>query len=71
MEILIILKDLSGCECEYYDKPMKLDECQKERDQIKVIHGIEVNEIGFISSSGFTFNEKEYKLISGKDLFDI
>lgn len=57
-------------ECKYYTKPMSLTECNKERDQLLNIKGIEVARTGFVSSSGFDFtNTEDYILISGDDLY--
>ncbi len=57
-------------ECKFYDTPMTLEECNSERDQLKQIRGIQVSNIGFVSTSGFDFNDsKEYILIDGNMLY--
>ena len=40
-------------ECKYYDRPMSLDECTMEKEQLKKIRGIQVSGIGFVCSGGF------------------
>lgn len=59
-------------ECKSYTKPMSLTECNKEREQLLNIKGIEVARTGFVSSSGFDFTDtKDYILISGDDLYQL
>ena len=41
-------------EIRYYTKPINTNIIQKELEQIKEIKGLDITEIGFISSSGFT-----------------
>ena len=51
---------------------MSLTECNKEREQLLNIKGIEVARTGFVSSSGFDFTDtKDYILISGDDLYQL
>ncbi len=57
-------------ECKYFDRPMTLEECEQEREQLKRMHGIEVSGIGFICAGGFDFEKKsDYILIDGKELY--
>lgn len=42
-------------ECKYYNRPMKLSECQKEEKQVKSVSDIKWNSIGFVCSAGFDF----------------
>ncbi len=56
-------------ECKYYKKPMNLNECEKEVEQICALKSIPVLRIGFVSLSGFSFESDKYHLISGEELF--
>ena len=59
-------------ECKYFDRPMTLEECDQEREQLEHIRGIEKNAIGFVCSGGFAFeNKSDYILIDGKSLYQI
>ncbi len=58
-------------ECKYYDRPMTLNECRQERNQLEHIKGIEVSRIGFVCTGGFDFaNTSDYILIDGESLFE-
>ena len=58
-------------ECKYFDRPMTLEECEQERDQLEKIHGIEVSNIGFVCTGGFEFEEKHgFILLDGERLYD-
>lgn len=52
-------------ECKYFDRPMTVDECRKEREQLENIKGIEVSGVGFICTGRFPFDS-----IDGIDLID-
>ncbi len=57
-------------ECKFFDRPMTLEECRWEKEQLETIHGIQVSGVGFVCSGGFTFeDEKEFILIDGKQLY--
>ena len=57
-------------ECKYFDRKMSYDECVQEEEQLKVIQGIQVSKIGFVSINGFDFMDNgKYKLIDGKQLY--
>ena len=57
-------------ECKYFDRPMKLEECEQEEDQLKQVHGITVSGIGFICSGGFEFeDDNRFILVDGNDLY--
>lgn len=57
-------------ECKYYDRPMTLEECEQEKEQIKGIQGIEASGIGFVCTGGFAFDDPHgFILIDGKDLY--
>ena len=57
-------------ECKHYDRPMTLEECVQEKEQLENIRGIQVSGIGFVCTGGFTFeDENEFKLIDGKQLY--
>lgn len=58
-------------ECKYFDRPMTEEECIQEKSQLDNIHGIEVSNIGFICSGGFSFKNKfGYILIDDKSLYE-
>ena len=57
-------------ECKYYDRPMTLEECDKEKEQLEKIQGIDVSGIGFVCSGGFSFDdENRFDLIDGAKLY--
>ncbi len=57
-------------ECKYYRRPITLEECEQEKEQINRIQGINVSGMGFVCTSGFTFNnEQGFILIDGKQLY--
>ena len=56
-------------ECKYYEKPMKIKECEEEANQIKSIPNLDHNKIGFVCSSGFESMNKDYSFITGEELF--
>lgn len=57
-------------ECKYFDRPMTLEECKQEKEQLEMIRGIQVSGVGFVCSGGFTFeDEKEFILVDGKRLY--
>ena len=57
-------------ECKHYDRPMTLEECIQEKEQLENIRGIQVSGMGFVCTGGFTFeDENEFKLIDGKQLY--
>ncbi len=67
-----VLKKKSGYdfyECKFYKDKMSVGECRKEAEQIQVLKGIPVQQIGFVNLSGFAFESDEYRLISGSELF--
>ena len=56
-------------EIKFYEKPMSLDECEKEENQIRSIIGLTCKNIGFVCSAGFSFEKGKYKLLSAEDLY--
>lgn len=57
-------------ECKYDRDAMSLSECEGEEAQLRNISGIQVSDIGFICSAGFSFEPVEkYNLIDGADLY--
>lgn len=57
-------------ECKFFDRPMTLEECEQEKDQLQKMQGIEVNRIGFVCGGGFDFKSKtEFILIDGETLY--
>ena len=67
-----VLKEQEGYdfyEVKFYEKPMALNECEKEENQIRSIIGLPCKNIGFICSAGFNFEESKYTLLSADDLY--
>jgi hypothetical protein len=59
-------------ECKYFDRPMTYEECIQEKEQLKMIQGMQISEIGFVCTGGFDFtNEKEFVLIDGESLYSL
>ena len=57
-------------ECKHYKRPMTLEECEQEKEQISRMQGIKASGIGFVCTGGFTFgNEQGYALIGGNQLY--
>jgi AAA+ ATPase superfamily predicted ATPase len=57
-------------ECKYFDRPMTLEECDKEKEQLVTIQGITVSRVGFICTGGFESEDmKNYILIDGNQLY--
>ena len=57
-------------ECKYFDRPMTLEECEQEKEQLMAIHGITVDKIGFICTGGFESETlKDFILIDGDHLY--
>ncbi len=56
-------------EVKYYTKPINAAIVQKELEQIKEIKGLNITEIGFISSSGFTSKQDGITYIDLDDIF--
>lgn len=57
-------------ECKYFDRPMRLKECEQEKDQLRKMQGIEVTEIGFVCAGGFDFECKtDFIRIDGVSLY--
>ena len=56
-------------ECKYYEKPMSMEECMIEADQVHNILGVSIENIGFVCVNGFEFESKEWRLITGEDMY--
>ena len=57
-------------ECKYFDRPMTLEECRQEKEQLDSIKGITVLGVGFVCTGGFDFEGAEgFTLIDGKALY--
>ena len=57
-------------ECKFYDRPMTREECERERDQLKHIQGIQVSGTGFVCTGGFDFERgEEMLLVDGEELY--
>ena len=57
-------------ECKFFDRPMTLQECEQEKDQLQKMQGIDVTRIGFVCAGGFDFESKtELILIDGEALY--
>ena len=67
-----VLKEKNGYdfyEVKFYQKPMTINECEKEEQQVRSLCGMNCNKVGFICSSGFDFKDKKYDLIDDKKLY--
>lgn len=59
-------------ECKYFDRPMTLEECDQEKEQLNQMRGIEVTGTGFVCISGFGFKDNtEYILLDGDMLYSM
>ena len=57
-------------ECKFYESPMTFDECVREKKQLEQIKGIQVSGIGFVCTSGFSFeNPENFILVNGNMLY--
>ena len=56
-------------EVKYYASPLSVKEMEHEVQQVRNIKGLTVENIGFISASGFEVNEATYVQISGEELY--
>ncbi len=51
-------------------RPMTLEECHQEKEQLGSIKGITVSGVGFVCTGGFAFEGAEgFTLIDGKILY--
>lgn len=67
-----VLKETNGYtffECKFYNRPLTLNECKREEQQVRESPLNEINKIGFISLNGFDFSSKKYILVSGEGMF--
>lgn len=68
----VVLKRADGYdfyEVKFLKTPMKLEQCKAEEAQVRSCVGLDCKNIGFVSSSGFSFKSRAYNLISGADLY--
>lgn len=57
-------------ECKYFDRPMTLEECRQEKEQLDSIKGITVSGVGFVCTGGFAFEGAVgFTLIDGMTLY--
>ena len=57
-------------ECKYFDRPMTLEECNQEKEQLVHIKGVDVAGIGFVCTGGFDFENTEgFLLVDGESLY--
>ena len=57
-------------ECKFFGRPMTLQECEQERDQLRKMQGIEVTGIGFVCAGGFDIESNPgFILIDGEALY--
>ena len=57
-------------ECKYFDRPMTIDECRQEKEQLDSIKGITVSGVGFVCTGGFDFaNADDFEMIDGATLY--
>ena len=69
-----VLKRSGDCydfyECKHFDRPMTIEECRQEKEQLKRIQGIQISRIGFVCTGGFDFkDENEFIQLDGEDLY--
>lgn len=69
-----VLKRSGDCydfyECKHFDRPMTIEECRQEKEQLERIQGIQIAKIGFVCTGGFDFkDENEFIKLDGKDLY--
>lgn len=58
-------------ECKYFERPMTLEECRQEKEQLDLVQGINVSRVGFICTGGFAFQKsKDFIIIDGKMLYE-
>ena len=57
-------------ECKYFDRPMTIDECRQEKEQLDSIKGITVSGVGFVCTGGFEVaNADDFEMIDGATLY--
>lgn len=57
-------------ECKYFDRPMTLEECRQEKEQLDSIKGITVSGVSFVCTGGFASEKSDdFELIDGKTLY--
>lgn len=57
-------------ECKYFDRPMTLEECRQEKEQLDSIKDITVSGVGFVCTGGFASEKSDdFELIDGKTLY--
>ncbi len=57
-------------ECKYFNRPMTLEECNQEREQLVHIKGVDVAGTGFVCTGGFDFgNTEDFLLVDGESLY--
>lgn len=69
-----VLKRCGDCydfyECKHFDRPMTIEECRQEKEQLEQIQGIQISRIGFVCTGGFDFkDENEFIQLDGEDLY--
>ena len=48
---------------------MSFKECKNEEAQIRNVVGLDCDKIGFVYSSGFNFESKDYELLNAEDIY--
>ena len=57
-------------ECNYFDRPMTLRECEEGEKQLRNIQKIKIARIGFVCRGGFDFGDRQKNiLIDGQSLY--
>lgn len=68
-----VLKHQNGYsfyEVKFYKDPLTRSLCEKEESEIRALtKNMDIQKIGFISSSGFSFTDDKYDLIDGEHLY--
>lgn len=56
-------------EAKFYKKKMSLKECKNEEAQIRNVAELDCDKIGFVCSSGFNFESKDFELLNAEDIY--
>ena len=56
-------------EAKFYKKKMSFKECKNEEAQIRNIAELDCDKIGFVCSSDFNFESKDYELLNAENIY--
>ena len=48
---------------------MSLKECKNEEAQVRNVAELDCDKIGFVCSSGFNFESKDFELLNAEDIY--